>query len=322
VGDKGMNVGKKYKDNGSSSSRDVQMIELEGSVEKGRIRRKSRYAIISEYGLQTYLLISVCVSVMVLTVLLVNVVLNGVERLSPNLLFNYASSNVDEAGMRAAILGSLYTVALAIAIALPLGIATGLYLNEYGGGNLVSKIVYATLTNLAGVPSVIFGLVALSFLSYTLGLGRSIIVGSIALAFLVLPLITVTTIESARMVPSTHRLAAYALGARKYQVVFKVVLPQIIPTALTSSILALSRAMGEAAPILVISGLIFVRRDPLSIFDEFTVMPLQIYNWVSRPQQAFIELSAAGIIILLLILLTLNFIAIYLRNRLQSRVVE
>jgi phosphate transport system permease protein len=153
VGDKGMNVGKKYKDNGSSSSsRDVQMIELEGSVEKGRIRRKSRYAIISEYGLQTYLLISVCVSVMVLTVLLVNVVLNGVERLSPNLLFNYASSNVDEAGMRAAILGSLYTVALAIAIALPLGIATGLYLNEYGGGNLVSKIVYATLTNLAGVP--------------------------------------------------------------------------------------------------------------------------------------------------------------------------
>ncbi|MEM0496308.1 MAG: phosphate ABC transporter permease PstA, partial [Candidatus Nitrosocaldus sp.] len=262
----------KDKDSNSSSRGGVQVIE--GSVEKDKIRRKSRYAIISEYGLQIYLLIAVCISVMVLTVLLVNVVLNGVERLSPNLLFNYASSNIDEAGMRAAILGSLYTVSLAIAIALPLGIATGLYLNEYGRDNVVSKVVYTILTNLAGVPSVIFGLVALSFLSYTLGLGRSIIVGSIALAFLVLPLITVTTIESARMVPSTHRLAAYALGARKYQVVFKVVLPQIIPTALTSSILALSRAMGEAAPILVISGLIFVRRDPLSIFDEFTVMPL------------------------------------------------
>lgn len=323
-----MNVKEKNKNGSSnssssnSSSSGMQVIEVGESVEKGRIKGKSRYTIISEYGLQTYLLIAVCVSVMVLTVLLVNVVLNGVERFSPNLLFNYASSNVNEAGMRAAILGSLYTVSLAIAIALPLGIATGLYLNEYGRSNVVSRVVYATLTNLAGVPSVIFGLVALSFLSYSLGLGRSIVVGSIALAFLVLPLITVTTIESARMVPSTHRLAAYALGARKYQVVFKVVLPQIIPTALTSSILALSRAMGEAAPILVISGLIFVRRDPSSIFDEFTVMPLQIYNWVSRPQQAFIELSAAGIIVLLLILLTLNIIAIYLRNRLQRRVVE
>ncbi len=289
-------------------------------VEKSKIKGKG--VAISEYGLQFYVLISICIGVMVLTVLLVNITLNGIDRLNANLFFNYASSNVNEAGMRAAILGSLYTVVFAIAIALPLGIATGLYLNEYGGNNIVTRLIYSTLTNLAGIPSVIFGLVALSFLSYNLGLGRSIIVGSIALAFLVLPLITVTTIESARMVPATHRLAAYALGARKYQVVFKVVLPQIIPTALTSSILALSRAMGEAAPILVISGLIFVRRDPLSLFDEFTVMPLQIYNWVSRPQQAFIELSAAGIIVLLIILLTLNVLAIYLRNRLQKRIVE
>lgn len=285
--------------------------------------RRSRYlAAVSEYGFQTYLLIAACIAIMVLTMLLVNVALNGIERLSLNLFLNYASSNPDEAGMKAAILGSLYTVAIAIAIALPLGITTGLYLNEYGKDSIISRVIYATLTNLAGVPSVIFGLVALSFLSYTLGLGRSIIVGAIALAFLVLPLITVTTIESARMVPSTHRLAAYALGARKYQVVFNVVLPQIMPTALTSSILALSRAMGEAAPILVISGLIFVRRDPASILDEFTVMPLQIYNWISRPQQAFIELSASGIIVLLAILLALNVTAIYLRNRIQKRVVE
>jgi phosphate transport system permease protein len=155
-----------------------------------------------------------------------------------------------------------------------------------------------------------------------MGFGRSIIVGAIALAFLVLPLITVTTIESARLAPMTHRFAAYALGASKYQVVFKVVFPRIIPTALTSSILAISRAIGEAAPILVVSGLIFIRRDPISILDEFTVMPLQIYNWVSRPQQSFIELSAAGIIVLLLILLSLNISAVYLRKRLQTRVAE
>lgn len=277
---------------------------------------------LKEVGFQAYVLLAVCVSIMILTMLLVNVTLNGIARLSPTLLTNYPSSNVDEAGMRPAILGSLYTVGLAIAIALPLGIATGLYLNEYGANSIVSRVVNITLINLAGVPSVIFGLVALSFLSYTLALGRSVMVGSIALAFLVLPLIVVTTVESARLVPTTHRLAAYALGARKYQVVLRVVLPRILPTALTSSILAVSRAIGEAAPILVISGLIFIRRDPTSLLDEFTVMPLQIYNWVSRPQQEFIQLSASGIIVLLAILFALNIIAVYLRNRLQRRSLE
>ena len=246
-----------------------------------------------EFGFEAYVLVAICACIIVLTVLLVNVTINGAGRLSPGLIANYPSSNVNESGMRPAILGSLYTVGLAVAIALPLGIATGLYLNEYGGKNRISRVIQYALVNLAGVPSVIFGLVALSFLAYTIGFGRSVLVGAIALAFLVLPLITVTTVESARMVPLTHRFAAYALGASKYHVVFKVVFPRIIPTAMTSSILAVSRAIGEAAPILIISGLVFVRQDPASILDEFTVMPLQIYNWVSRPSAAFIELSAA-----------------------------
>jgi phosphate transport system permease protein len=275
-----------------------------------------------EFGFESYALIAVCVCIIALTVLLVNVMINGISKLSPGLVVNYPSSNVNEAGMRPAILGSLYTVGLAVGIALPLGIGTGLYLNEYGGKSRLSTVIQLALANLAGVPSVIFGLVALSFLAYTIGFGRSVIVGAIALAFLVLPLITVTTVESARLVPLTHRFGAYALGASKYQVVFKIVFPRIIPTAMTSSILAISRAIGEAAPILVVSGLIFIRRDPMSILDEFTVMPLQIYNWVSRPQQSFIELSAAGIIVLLLILLTLNISAVYLRKRLQKRVSE
>jgi len=283
---------------------------------------KTKKASLFDLGFEAYALLAVCICIIVLTVLLVNVTLNGIDRLSPNLITNYPSSSVGEAGMRPAILGSLYTVGLSVAIALPLGIATGLYLNEYGGKSWLSRMIQLALVNLAGVPSVIFGLVALSFLAYTMGFGRSIIVGAIGLAFLVLPLITVTTIESARLAPMTHRFAAYALGASKYQVVFKVVFPRIIPTALTSSILAISRAIGEAAPILVVSGLIFIRRDPISILDEFTVMPLQIYNWVSRPQQSFIELSAAGIIVLLLILLSLNMSAVYLRKRLQTRVVE
>jgi phosphate transport system permease protein len=287
-----------------------------------RIAVKGKSTNLWELGFESYILITICIIIIALTVILVNVIINGADRLSLNLITNYPSSNVDEAGMRPAILGSLYTVGLAVAIALPLGIATGLYLNEYGGKSKLSKIIQYALVNLAGVPSVIFGLVALSFLTYTIGLGRSIIVGAIALAFLVLPLITVTTIESARLVPLTHRFAAYALGASKYQVVFRVVFPSILPTAMTSSILSVSRAIGEAAPILIISGLIFIRRDPVSILDEFTVMPLQIYNWVSRPSPAFIELSAAGIIVLLLILFALNITAVYLRKRWQRRVSE
>ncbi len=282
----------------------------------------SRSLTLKEFTFEAYILITIAVLIIVLTTLLVNILINGIDRLSFNLITEYPSSNVEEAGMKAAILGSLYTVGFAILITLPLGIATGLYLHEYGSRSIINRIIEASLINLAGVPSIIFGLVALSFLSYTLALGRSIIVGSIALAFLVLPLIIVSTIESARLVPLSHRLAAYALGAKKYQVVFKVVFPRIIPSALTSSILAVSRAIGEAAPILVISGLIFIRRDPASLLDEFTVMPLQIFNWVSRPQEAFRELSASSIIILLVIVLALNITAIYIRNRLQSKSIE
>jgi phosphate transport system permease protein len=304
----------------SSGSKSESMSESESEILA--YSRRKRLVRISEFSFQAYVLIAVCIGIMILTMLLVNVLVNGIGRVSPSLILNYPSSNVNEAGMRQAILGSLYTVGLAILMALPLGIATGLYLHEYGSNSIINRAIQNALINLAGVPSVIFGLVALSFLSYTLALGRSLIVGSIALAFLVLPLIVVATIEGARLVPTTHRLAAYSLGARKYQVIFKIVLPRIIPTALTSSILAVARAIGEAAPILIISGLIFIRRDPASILDEFTVMPLQIFNWVSRPQREFIELSAAGIIVLLAILFALNITAIYLRNRLQKRFVE
>ena len=287
-----------------------------------RIGKNARSDVVKEFGFESYLLITIAIIVMVLTILIVNILINGIQKIGINLIVNYPSSDPDKAGMRPAILGSLYTVGLAIAIALPLGIATGLYLHEYGSKNIISRVIQLALINLAGVPSVIFGLVALSFLSYTLGFGRSILVGAIALAFLVLPLITVATIENARLVPNSHRLAAFALGAKKYQVVFRIVFPRIIPGALTSSILAVSRALGEAAPILVISGLVFIRKDPISLLDEFTVMPLQIFNWISRPQQAFIELSAAGILVLLIILIGLNVTAIYLRNKLQKQVSE
>ncbi|MEM2952187.1 MAG: ABC transporter permease subunit, partial [Nitrososphaerota archaeon] len=185
-------------------------------------------------------------------------------------------------------------------------------------GRLASILSY-NISNLAGVPSVVFGVVGLGFLAYGLGMGRTVITGAFTLAVLTLPLVTVTCVEALKTVPDDLRQGAYALGATTVQVVRRVVLPRALPMMLTGGILGISRALGEAAPILVVSGLLFIREDPVSLFSKFTVMPLQLYNWISRPQPAFVELSSAGIIILLLILLALNALAISLRQLLVRR---
>ena len=268
------------------------------------------------------LLLGISIAVMILALLLATVALDGWRRLSWSFLANPPSANPEKAGIAPALWGSVWVVGLATLIALPLGLATAIYLTEFSRHERLNKIIYFNLTNLAGVPSVVYGLVGLSFLTYTLGLGRSVIAGAVTLAFLILPVIVVAAVESIKAVPELHKLGAYALGANKLQVVTRVVLPESLPGALTGSILAVSRALGEAAPILVISGLLFTRSMPTSIFDQFTVLPLQIFNWITRPQAEFKELSAAAIIVLLMLLLLMNTTAIILRNRLQMRVVE
>jgi len=254
-----------------------------------------------------------------LGLLIAGIVLAGYERLSTSFFLNGPSFDPDKAGIMPALVGSMWVVGLGMAIAIPLGVATAVYLTEYVGSKRVSSIILFNVNNLAGVPSVVYGLVALSIVGYQLGLGRSIATGAIALAFLVLPIIVVSTVEAIREIPVSQRLGAYALGASRLQVVLHVVLRQALPSILTGSILAVSRALGEAAPILVISGLIFVREPPSSPLDEFTALPLQIFNWITRPQAEFKELAAAAIIVLLLLLLALNSLAIYLRARLQAR---
>ncbi len=282
----------------------------------------SRASSILDRVIQYILLLGIAIGVLVLALLLVTVVIDGWSRLSFSFLVNPPSANPDKAGIAPAFWGSVWVVGLAALISLPLGIATALYLTEFSQHDRLNKIIYFNITNLAGVPSVVYGLVGLSFLTYTLGLGRSVIAGAATLAFLILPVIIVASIEAIKAVPELHKLGAYALGANKLQVIVRVVLPQALPGALTGSILAVSRALGEAAPILVISGLLFTRKIPASIFDQFTVLPLQIFNWISRPQAAFRELSAAAIIVLLILLLLMNLAAVVLRNRLQQRVVE
>ena len=266
--------------------------------------------------------IGVFVAIAFLVSLLLYVISMGAGRLSPTLLLEYPSANPREAGMRSAILGSVFTVGLAGLICIPLSIATAIYLTEYAGNKWWSQVLRYNIANLAGVPSIVFGVVGLGFLVYGLGLGRSVIAGAFTLAILTLPYVTVVCVEAIRTVPEDQRFGAYALGATTYEVVRYIVLPRALPMMLTGGILGISRALGEAAPILVISGLIFIREDPTSLLSEFTVIPLQLYNWISRPQLAFQQLAAAGMIVLLAILLALNSLAIYLRQRFYRRLEE
>ncbi|MEM2931472.1 MAG: phosphate ABC transporter permease PstA [Nitrososphaerota archaeon] len=263
--------------------------------------------------------IGLFIAILFIGSLLLYITVTGAHRLSWELLTNFPSSNPKQAGMLPAIYGTIWTVGISTLISLPIGIATAIYLNEYSGMEKLRSFLQINLNSLAGVPSVIFGVVGLGFLSYTLGLGRSILVGSIVLAFLTLPLVTVSSLEALKAVPDDLRLGGYALGATRWEIIKSIVLPRALPMMLTGSILATSRAIGEAAPILIISGLVFIREIPTSPLDRFTVMPLQLYNWISRPQVEFRELASAGIILLLLLLILLNAATIYLRYRLSKR---
>lgn len=283
-------------------------------------RRHLRLRKIIDRLLPIILSIAVFIAVATVASLLLTVITTGGHRLSWNLILNYPSAKPEEAGMRSAILGSIFTVGLSALICVPLSIATAIYLVEYSKGGRISSLLSYNIANLAGVPSVIFGVVALGFLAYGLGMGRTIITGAFTLAILTLPLVTVTCVEALKAVPDDLRLGAYALGATTLQVVRHISLPRALPMMLTGGILGISRALGEAAPLLVVSGLLFIREDPTSLFSKFTVMPLQLYNWISRPQPAFIELSSAGIIVLLLILLALNGATIGLRQYLVRRI--
>lgn len=282
-------------------------------------RRGVTFKKILDKMLPVILSVAVFIAVATVASLLITVLMWGGHRLSWGLIVNYPSASPDEAGMRSAILGSVFTVGLSALICIPLSIATAIFLVEYSKGGKLSSILSYNISNLAGVPSIIFGVVGLGFLAYWLGLGRTIITGAFTLAILILPLVTVTCVEALKTIPDDLRHGAYALGATTLQVVRYVSLPRALPMMLTGGILGISRALGEAAPILVVSGLLFIREDPTSLFSRFTVMPLQLYNWISRPQPAFVELSSAGIIVLLVILLALNGSVIALRQFLIKR---
>ncbi len=255
------------------------------------------------------------VGILVLIVLLVDIARRGLPTLTWDFLTNYPSRFPEQAGIRAALVGSLWLVGLTALFAVPTGIAAGVWLEEYARRGWLSRVIEVNIANLAGVPSIIYGLLGLGVFVRALQFDRSVLSGALTMALLVLPIIIINTREALRAVPGSLRDAAYALGATRSQVVWGVVLPAALPGVLTGIILALSRAIGETAPLITIGALTFIAFLPRSPLDPFTVLPIQIFNWVSRPQPAFHQLAASGIIVLLLVLLSLNDLAIYLRDR-------
>jgi phosphate transport system permease protein len=204
-------------------------------------------------------------------------------------------------------------------LTVPLGVGTAVYLEEFSANSRFSRLVQLNIANLAGVPSIVYGILGLAVFVSLFGLGRSVLAGGLTLTLLVLPIVIIASQEAIRAVPPSYRDAAYAMGATRWQVVKTVVLPQAVPGIMSGVILALSRAIGEAAPILMISGIVFITYVPDDPGDAFTVLPLQILNWIGQPQSGFRSIAAAGIICLLIMLLTMNAVAIWIRNRYQRR---
>jgi phosphate transport system permease protein len=255
-----------------------------------------------------------------LAVLVATVWRDGIGRLDWRFLTTFPSRRAEDAGIYHAIAGSFYVIALTGAMALPVGVAAAVYLEEYGGRSRIARFIELNIANLAAVPSIIYGLLGLGLFVRAMGMGRSVLAGAATLALLALPVVILSTREALRTVPSSIREGSYALGATKWQTIWHQVLPMALPGILTGLILALSRAIGETAPLITIGALTYIPFAPDSIWSPFTVLPIQVFNWVSRPQVAFKENAAAGILVLLALLLTMNAIAIVLRDRFQRKV--
>jgi phosphate transport system permease protein len=260
------------------------------------------------------------IGLITLVVLLADIALRGVPTLNWTFLTSFPSRFPAQAGILGALIGSLWLITLTAFFAIPTGIAAAVWLEEYARRGWLSRVIEVNIANLAGVPSIIYGLLGLGIFVRALAFERSILSGSLTMALLVLPVIIINTREAIRAVPPSLREAAYGLGATRSFVVWNVVLPSAVPGILTGTILALSRAIGETAPLITIGALTFVAFLPTGVMDPFTVLPIQIFNWVSRPQKEFHSIAASGIVILLLVLLSMNALAIYLRDRARRKV--
>jgi phosphate transport system permease protein len=268
---------------------------------------------------QGFLWLSLAIGFLMLSALLIQVFSEGYKWVDAVLFFEPPSTDPLIAGAEPAILATIYLGILLLLFTVPLGVGTAIYLEEYANRDRwYNRLLEVNIQNLAAVPSIVYGILGLAFLVRGIGLGRVLLAGAMILTLLVLPTVIIAAREAIRAVPSSIREAAYALGATKWQVVWRQVLPAATPGIATGSILGLSRGLGETAPLLLVGALTYVAFNP-TLTGEFTALPVQIYQWIARPQEEFRTLAAAAIIVLLGILLTLNAFAIWLRNRYERR---
>ncbi|MCL4802511.1 MAG: phosphate ABC transporter permease PstA [Burkholderiales bacterium] len=269
------------------------------------------------------------IGVLTFTALFVDMAIKGVPRLDWDFFTSFPSRRAGQAGILSAWVGSTLVMVVTAAVAVPLGIAAGVYLEEYARKNWVTDVIEINITNLAGVPSIVYGLLALGLFVYAFGLGQSILAAGLTLALLILPIVIVATREAIRSIPQSIREGAYALGATQWQTVKDHILPYSSPGILTGVIIGMARAIGETAPVITIGALTFIAFLPPSpldgnpfawLFSPFTVMPIQMFNWTSRPEAAFQVNAAAAGFVLVLMTLAMNGLAIWLRYRLRQRI--
>lgn len=286
------------------------------SEKHGLLRKRKRNNVL----FNTLILICTLFGVIVLVALIYDVLSKGIPYLNMKFLTGFPSRFPKRAGIYPALLGSLWIIFLTAVVAFPIGVSTAIYLEEYAYDNKITEFIKLNIANLAGVPSIIYGMLGLAVFVRGLGLGRSILSAAFTMALLVLPVIIISSQEAIKNVPKSLIRAAYALGTTRWQTVRTVVLPYAIPGILTGTILAVSRALGEAAPLVVVGALVFVSHAPTTPLDSFTALPIQIYNWSGQPKREFEYVAAAGIIVLLAILLLINSTAIILRNKYQIKI--
>jgi phosphate transport system permease protein len=270
---------------------------------------------------QGVLIFSLLIGFATLIVLLITVASDGLGHLSWDFITSFPSSLPSRAGIQSPLVGTIYLMLLVTLITVPIGVGAALYLEEYADrARWWNRAIELNIQNLAAVPSIVYGILGLAFLVRgPIGLGRVLLAGALTLSLLVLPIVIIASREAIRAVPPSIREGALALGATRWQTVWRQVLPSAIPGIATGSILALSRAIGETAPLILIGAIVFVPFNPNGLTDQFTALPIQIFNWTTRPQEEFRLLAAAAILVLLGLLLTMNAFAIWLRNKYQRR---
>jgi phosphate transport system permease protein len=280
------------------------------------MRRKVANAL---FGLLAFL--AIFASLVTLVALLIDVVVRGGSSVDLQFFTSSPSRIPAKAGILPALVGTLWVTTLVAIMTFPIGVAAAIYLEEYAGRGRWSRLLRINISNLAGVPSIVYGIFGLALFVRLLGLGRTVFAAALTLSLLILPVVIISSMEAIRAVPPSQREAAYALGATRWQMVRRALLPAAAPGILTGIVLAVGRAVGETAPLILIGAVTFVTFVPVNPFeDKYTVLPIQIFNWAGRPQAAFQEISAAAILVLLVLMFLLNLVAIILRARLSRTI--